>query len=309
MPPLRPATRRRAGLAALALSVACARTAGQPPPLPPPIEQPDPPADPQARPPPVWGVTVDDPWNLAPTVDALSRLPVRATARVVFDEGQRAADYAPLVAELHRVSDVLGELLDSFYVPTLSPAEYVARAEEYLDALGDDVDLWEVGNEVNGEWLGATADVVAKVRGAHEAVRSRGKRSALTLYYNDGCWASADHEMFAWTEANLPEDLRRGIDLLLVSYYAEDCDGPPPDWAQVFARLAPLFPEARLGLGESGTRDAARKEEVLRATYALRLPAEPRFVGGYFWWYFSDDMVPASRPLWDVLAEVVADPW
>jgi hypothetical protein len=241
---------------------------------------------------------------VAPTVEALAALPRRVMARVVFDEGQAARDYVAPVSAIGGVADVMGELLDSFYVPTLTTAAYVARAEEYVAALGDAVDLWEIGNEVNGEWLGETAEVVAKIRGAHAVARRHGKATALTLYYNAGCFASPDHEMFAWTEANLPEDLRRDLDLVLVSYYEDDCNGAEPDWAAVFARLAPLFPGARLGIGECGTKDPARKEEVLRRYYGLRLD-EPRFVGGFFWWYFSDDMVPASGPLHAVLAELV----
>lgn len=240
-------------------------------------------------------------------VESLSALPVRATARVVFDEGQSASYYVPATAAIHRVSDVMGELVDSLYVKRFSVAAYRARAREYLGALGANVDLWEIGNELNGEWLGDTPDVIAKVSGAFEEVKAAGRPAALTLYYNEGCSESASHEMFRWTEANVPAALREGVDLVLLSYYEDDCRGPAPSWPDVFARLGRIFPRARLGIGECGTEDGARKEALVRKYYGMKL-TEPRFVGGFFWWYFTTDMVPRTRPLWPVLAEAMSAP-
>jgi hypothetical protein len=46
-----------------------------------------------------------------------------------------------------------------------------------------------VGNDINGEWLGTTPDVVAKMKGAYDLVKARGNRTALTLYYNHNCFS------------------------------------------------------------------------------------------------------------------------
>lgn len=259
-------------------------------------------------PPPVaerlWGITIDDPWRTAATVETLQALPRRVMVRVVFDEGQHADGYIEPLGAIHAEAGVMGELLDSAYVVQVTPEQYRARATEFLDALGDLVDLWEVGNEVNGEWLGATPDVVAKIQGAYDQVRARGRPTALTLYYNEGCWEDPDHEMFAWTEANLPPGLRGGLDYVLVSYYEDDCNGLQPDWPAVFRRLASLFPAARLGIGECGTTAVARKEAMMRRYYGMVID-EPRFVGGYFWWYGSQDLVPPTKPLFAVLREIL----
>jgi hypothetical protein len=248
----------------------------------------------------VWGVTLDNPFNIDPTVDSLVRLPRRVTARVVFDENQAASSYVPLVPRIHAVADVMGEILDSQFVSRVTPAQYVARTREYLDALGDNVDVWEVGNEINGEWLGTTPDVVAKMKGAYDLVKGRGKRTALTLYYNHGCFSAADHEMFAWAGANVPADMKAGLDWVLVSYYEDDCNGYQPDWQAEFTRLAAMFPSAQLGIGECGTVAQARKAAYLTRYYSMRID-NPRYIGGYFWWYFSEDMVPRTAPLWATL--------
>lgn len=275
-----------------------------PAPVPVPVPAPTPPAPP---PPPaaprLYGVTIDDVTELPAIVDALQQLARRPTARIVFDENVPPADYLDAARAIHAVSGVMGEILDSYYVNTLSVAGYLARTSAYLDTLGEHVDLWEIGNEVNGEWLGDTADVVAKVAGAFDLVKARGRATALTLYYNQGCWSRADHEMFSWNETHLPARVRAGIDYALISYYEDDCNGLRPDWPSVFDRLGVLFPNARLGFGEVGTETTARKAEVLTRYYTLPIQ-HPRYIGGHFWWYFRQDMVPATQPLWRTLNDV-----
>ena len=248
----------------------------------------------------LYGVTVDDIAPLTAIVDALGKFRKRPTARIVFDEGQPASYYKDAVAKIGKVAGVMGEILDSQYVNTLSVADYGKRTTEYLDALGATVDLWEVGNEINGEWLGTTSDVVAKASSAFDLVRKRGYRTALTLYWNAPCYSKADHEMFTWTAANIPDSMKKGLDYVLVSYYDDDCPGTKPDWPTVFAKLAAMFPAAKVGIGECGTTKDAAKTEFINRYYTLTVP-EPRYVGGGFWWYFVGDMVPATKPLWSVL--------
>jgi len=201
----------------------------------------------------------------------------------------------------------MGEVVDSKFVSKIDVTSYGRRTKEYLDVLSPSVDVWEIGNEVNGEWLGSTPDVVAKISAAYELVKQRKKPTALTLYYNEGCWLRADHEMFAWADRNVPAAMKDGLDYVLVSYHEDDCHGSKPDWAAVFHHLAAMFPTSELGFGECGTVRADAKENSLADYYRTR-PAEDRFVGGYFWWYFSQDMVPRSKPLWKVLYQVMMSP-
>ena len=251
------------------------------------------------------GGTIDDVSRLKDTVDSLRSLPARPTARVVFDAQEAPARYTSAVKAIHEVSDVMGEIIDSQGVARIGVDAYRARARAYLDALGADVDVWEIGNEVNGDWLGSTPEVVRKIAAAYDEAKARRVRTALTLYYNEGCGAPPDHEMFAWADANLPPAMRDGLDQILVSYYEDDCGGRHPDWPVVFHRLARMFPRPALGFGECGTAHAGAKEAQLLRDYGTRIE-EPRFVGGFFWWYFSKDMVPKTRPLWEVLRRIMA---
>ena len=127
----------------------------------------------------------------------------------------------------------------------------------------------------------------------------------LIVVPGSGCGAPAANEVFTWVQNHLPERVRTGIDVVLLSYYEDDCGGRQPRWPAVFARLGRLFPSARLGFGEIGTTDPARKLRMLERYYTMRAPS-PRFVGGYFWWYFRQDMVPAEgNPLWNALDTVM----
>lgn len=263
----------------------------------------------------VWGVTLDAVDPLPDIIASLAKLPVRPTTRVVFDELVPATEYAGATKEIHAVSSVMGEILDSFYVSQYSVSEYTARTTEYLNLLASDVDVWEIGNEVNGEWLCGvnassctaqqTKDVVAKIQGAHDLVVQHGEKTALTLYYNEDCWSDPANEMFTWTEANLPEPLRQSLDWVLVSYYEDDCNDLQPNWESVFSKLATLFPNSKLGIGECGTTKAASKADYVTRYYTMTV-SEPRFVGGFFWWYYRQDMVPYTQPLHAALSAAIS---
>ncbi len=265
-----------------------------------------------ALPSPLRGVTVDDVSNLSAVVDALGSLPKKPIARIVFDETQAPAYYAQAVPAVHGVAYVMGEILDSQYVKNVTAAQYTQRTSSYLAAFPSGVDLWEVGNEINGNWLGTTADVVAKMTGAFDLVTAAGGRTELTLY---GCTDSgAQYDMIAWAQANVPGRMRTGLDYVLVSYYEGDCGAPRTDWTGAFQQLRAIFPTAGLGFGEVGYvdtngNDLALQDEsgaaaYLQKYYGMQAPVAG-WVGGYFWWYFAEDMVPKTQPLFGVLSSAL----
>jgi hypothetical protein len=57
---------------------------------------------------------------------------------------------------------------------------------------------------------------------------------------------------------------------------------------------------SKLGFGECGTTRAARKASLIEHDYSLDIPL-PQYVGGYFWWYFRQDMLQPNSGLWEVL--------
>ena len=248
----------------------------------------------------VYGVTLDAIDNLHQIVVALRSHQVKPTARIVFDEWIPAADYVQSVNKIHNVSFIMGEILDSYYMHQYSVQQYVNRTNEYMDQFQNKVDIWEIGNEINGEWLGNNSDVVAKMTQAFSIVKGRHKKAALTLYYNYNCWSHQSNEMFRWTLNNVPQNMRDSLDYVLVSYYEDDCNNYQPDWQAVFDSLHVIFPHSKLGIGECGTSHSNRKEEYINRYYRMKI-ATPNYIGGDFWWYYKQDCVPKTKSLWDVV--------
>lgn len=264
----------------------------------------------RAVPEPWYGVTVDTVSNvnmITAASQALSRMPV---IRIVFDEGQPPSDYESAIDAMRPSSYIMGEILDSSSMADTSLAEYKARTTQYLQALGDKVDIWELGNEVNGNWTGPYPEVGAKLYDAYQQVEAAGLRSSVTLWYNDSCGnGSSELDPIAFSTQHLPQNMRNGIDYVLVSYYETQCNNIRPTeakWNQFFTQLRAVYPTAKLGIGEIGFPDAVGSNttaatSMINYYHGLNITV-PGYIGGYFWWYYYQDMLPhTSKPLFQVL--------
>jgi hypothetical protein len=251
----------------------------------------------------IYGITSGNGFASRDLLAAIRPLSKTVWTRLVFDEGILADDYKASTKAIHDISPVMGLVADSSTMKSYSVSEHRQRYKSYLDKLSGFVDLWEIGNEVNGSWTGSTAEVVLKITDAFNLVKSRHEKTALTLYFNTPCDPYSEREMFTWAKANIKSPMKEQLDYVWISYYEDDCPGPDPDWNDVFKKLGEIFPKSKLGFGEVGTNIADRKAWVLNQYYSLSQPGRithPRFVGGYFYWYFFEDMVPETKPLWSV---------
>jgi hypothetical protein len=242
---------------------------------------------------------------------SLRRLPEMPTTRIYFDVREPASYYAAAVTRLRHVSHLMGELLDSSDETQVSVPAFMRRVRSYLRVLGNKIDLWEIGNEVNGNWTGPYPTVRAKLVNAFRAVSGRDHQTALTLYYDAGCGdGAAELDPVAFTRRYVPQPVRNGLGYVFLSYYEDDCHGLRPSvttWTQYFRRLHGLYPHALLGFGEIGMNNPATRKTAPAARSLIRyyygLPIKLRyFVGGYFWWYYHEDCLPyPSKPLWRAL--------
>jgi Abnormal spindle-like microcephaly-assoc'd, ASPM-SPD-2-Hydin/Protein of unknown function (DUF1573)/Immunoglobulin domain len=263
----------------------------------------------------VWGVTTDDPTlNTAQQVDALKSLPRRVMIRTVFDPPQNgspvAADYLSSVTAISAVADVMGQPIDSSEMSSMSLSTVQARITEYLNTLSNVVSVWEIGNEVNGNWLGT--NVMAKVETMYDAVKAVGKPTALTLYYENP--PTPGFDMIPWVDANIPvgHRMRPGLDYVLVSYYEDQNGGHQLTQTEIdgiFSALASRFPGAKLGFGEFGWGGTippspggdATRAALIQRFFNYRVPSVPSYIGGGFYWHFRQTMVPKTQPDWSVL--------
>ena len=216
--------------------------------------------------------------------------------RVVMDRDEPASSYRPIIDRAHAEHlRVLGQLLDSSQMASMSLREWRGRVDSYLDALPD-ADAWEIGNEVNGNWLGPS--VVEKVTYAANAVRTccPAARTMVTVLWNLGEDTSQD-SMFNWlARAAISSS---NVDDIGISLYPED-HPMGTAYNRVVTTLHRAFPAQRvliseLGYGNAdlgrtwwwGSRDdfAAGRTSVARL-YDAASRAHPFSGGGTFWWYF-----------------------
>jgi len=277
--------------------------------------------------PDTWrGVTTESVARLGALDRALARHAEPPTVRVVFQPGEGPGAYATAVRRLRRHAYLLGQPFDSTATRAVSVAGYRARFAAYVERYGDRIDLWEIGNELNGSWVGRPRSIDAKVAAAYDVVErdhaDEQLRSVITLNY----WPSHDCYAHAWEATvpfarQLPKRVRHGVDYVLLSFYETACSprAHPTDaeFRRTFRQLGRVFPQARLGMGEVGAQGRsdglatnpglAEKKRIARRYYGLQ-PAMAtafgdRWVGGYFWWYYYQDAVvaPRSRSLWRTL--------
>ncbi len=267
----------------------------------------------------MYGVTIDEIAHVESFVSALAALPDRPTTRVYFDVREPASYYARALTQLDPVTAVMGELLDSSDETSISTEAFQARTESYLQTLGSDVNIWEVGNEVNGNWTGSYPTVAAKLTEAFDDVAAVGAKSALTLYANnfgpDHC-GDGESELtpVQFSRQYIPAAVADGLNYVFLSYYPTQCHHREPtsqEVASYMQQLHALFPNAALGFGEVGLPRAVKRKvtkaaQIMSWAYSLR-PGLPYYVGGYFWWYGAEDALRAGAPLAGALREAFVD--
>lgn len=274
---------------------------------------------------PIYGVTLDDLTKLDAIIQSLVKLPYKPTVRVVFDPDMSAkGDYLAPLTKLHNYAYIVGEIMDSYYYPQTA-AQLDARTKELVSVLRDQVDVWEIANEINGEWLranpsGPTATATTQeqqigqaVLQTYNTVKAAGGKTMVTLYYNqdpsgENCWMLPIDNWRTWPKQFLSSTVLQGVDYAMFSYYPyQDCPNLKPDWPADFRLLESAFPNAKVGFGEIGTSKLSAPLSVqknLLTTYysMINTPPSPRFVGGVFWWNYVAQMLPyTSSSYWSLL--------
>jgi hypothetical protein len=193
---------------------------------------------------------------------------------------------------------------------TTGPAEQT-RVTNLLSTLGSNIDIWEIGNEVNGNWTGPYTSGAQTVINTYQQVAQAGHRSALTLYENswapDNCGdGTSELTPQQYSSRYLPASVRAGIDYLLLSWYPTQCPGltgnvPASTITTEVQGLHALYPNALIGFGELGLPNPtqpsteARAQAIMAYYYAITIN-QPYYIGGYFWWYWDEDLNLTGMP-------------
>ncbi len=141
-----------------------------------------------------------------------------------MDSKRPLEDCVRAVATLKPHADIMIQVIDSTDLPDRSASWIAKRTQDAMDAFGDDVALWEIGNELNGSWAGSSpSQINAKARAAYDVVRAAGGRTAVTFNY----WSSHDCFDQPW-EATLPYARQAAasvpdVDCVFLSVYETAC--------------------------------------------------------------------------------------
>lgn len=250
----------------------------------------------------IIGITIDDSWYdsipLEQIVEAVRKMPVKPTVRIVMSRDVHPIQYVEMFKKLHDVSYVMASPVDSYdMIHYKNEASYRKRFEESYGALNDYVDLWEIGNEINGEgWLGDDNKlIVEKMVSAFELLEGKNAKTVLTAYYSAPNLQKV--EMYEWLQKNVPKSMKKRLDYLLISYYEEDNENFEPNWKEIFETLEKDFPNSKLGIGECGVvnKEATLSEKIKKAEHYYSMPKYTKnYIGGYFWWYWVRDCIPSD---------------
>jgi cell division septation protein DedD len=248
---------------------------------------------------PWLGFTIDTVSNYQTNLDLAAKLGgPYAWIRVVFDYGQGPSTYANLINYAKSKGlKVLGQPVDSSYDRNYTRAQYKQRFTDFIAAFPQ-IDAWEVGNEVNGEWL--SSDIAGKIADAAAEVKAKapGKPTVLTLFWQLNTSAVVN-SMFTWVQDKLPASTRDLIDVITVSQYQEQAPmGMVFD--QMMQRVQAEFPQSKIALGELGywipgqtywwaysqnDPNVTARHAVARQYYNAAFDF-PNSVGATFWWNF-----------------------
>ncbi|GAA1949985.1 hypothetical protein [Catenulispora subtropica] len=258
--------------------------------------------------------------------------------RIVFDVGTQPSDYDNAVISAHNQGlQVMGMPFDSTTAraclpetqPThCTPAEYQARFAGIVDHFSNradnpklNIDAWEVGNEINGEWIDTdpvthayvygSGQMAVKIANAADYVHTHTAAPAVgTLYWQVATSNYPLNSTFTWARNNLTAGgVGAKLDAVLLSTYIEDAPmGTGLD--QAMNALVALFPTKQIGLGEFdyfytntsryfwalthlNTSSTQAQAQAARPTLATQYYSEAlgyqTSVGGMFWWYFQEE--------------------
>lgn len=228
------------------------------------------------------------------------------------------ADYDGIVAALRRrgLKIMLCPLDTAQWPSTLTPEAYAARVRNVVLRYKGQVDAWEVGAEINGDWLGGARRPLGLDRtflicaaGADAAkAADPSAETVATLYAWEAAAPDAAHSLSGWLQTYVPRGFGRNLDVVGLALYPEDSPVGAA-FERLFEETAAALPAQKLLLSSFGyverdvvrgywwlspdDADAARKDLV--ALYAAASCAMTRSLGGGFWWQTLDQMLPPGR--------------
>ena len=236
-------------------------------------------------------------------------------------------EYDGIVAALRkRKLKIMFCVLDTAQWPkTMTPEIYAERVKNVVLHYKGQVDAWEVGSEINGDWLGGAADPLStdQVYKIYAAGAARAKELnpdadvVATLYWWEQTAPDRAHSLSGWLKRYAPKGFGKTADVVGLELYPED-NPVGLSLEKAFDTAADALPRTKLMLSSFGyvekdalkgywwlapdDVDGARKDLLI--LYTVASCAMRGSVCGGFWWQTLDQMLPYGHHRADDLYKV-----
>lgn len=227
-------------------------------------------------------------------------------------------EYDGVVDELAKNKvKIMGCVLDTTQWPkTMTPELYAERVKNIVLHYRGKISSWEVGSELNGDWLGGASapfspDQVHRIyaAGANKAKElDPGLETVATLYAWEETAPDREHSLSGWLEIQGKKGFGRNLDVVGLSIQPEE-NPSGMGFERSFDVLGEAMPAQKLMLSSLGyvekdavngywwlapdDVDGGRKDIAI--LYATASCAMPRSLCGGFWWQTLDQMLPPGR--------------
>lgn len=229
----------------------------------------------------MFAITLDNPWDYKKIAVALKPFNKKLWVRIVVDAGVPISEYLIPFKTIAMVAPIMVMLCDSFVFKDLNAEQYLERTKQIHQILGAYISVYEIGNEINGDWLGT--DVSNKVIAVRDYCVNNLLKTSLTMYSDElDSWKP-------WMSANASTIF--SVDWLLLSEYPHDNNGHRVIFSDFIKHCKSLNPKALIGWGECGIATVSKKISEFNYYYKTQnnlYKSDLRYLGGYFWWYQKD---------------------
>ncbi len=227
-------------------------------------------------------------------------------------------EYDGVIEELAKNKvKVMGCVLDATAWPkTLTPELYAERTKNLVLHFRGKISSWEVGTELNGDWLGGasapfTPEQVYRIysAGANKVKElDPALETVATVYAWEETAPDAEHALSTWLPVQVKRGFGRNLDVVGVSIQPED-NPLGMGFERAFDAVGDAMPAQKLMVSSLGyvekeelkgywwlapdDVDGGRKDITI--LYATASCAMPRSLCGGFWWQTLDQMLPPGR--------------
>lgn len=227
-------------------------------------------------------------------------------------------EYDGVIEELARNKiKVMGCVLDATAWPkTMTPELYAERTKNLVLHYKGKISSWEVGTELNGDWLGGASapfspeDIYRTYTAGVNKVKELDPEleTVATLYAWEETAPDREHALSSWLEVQVKRGFGRNLDVVGLSIQPEE-NPLGMSFERVFDATGDALPRQKLMVSSLGyvekeelkgywwlapdDADGARKDIAI--LYATASCAMPRSLCGGFWWQTLDQMLPPGR--------------